>query len=314
MLAHSVPWQEVSQADDVGLDVTSTVVVTGEGGGAVKGRRRAVGTGMLLAGPLLLLLATVYVAPFLGIAMWSVTLPVPGFGQYARLAGDPLVTSVFLRTFRLCLAVTGLAVAAAYMIAYVWVRGSLWQRRATEFCILVPFWISLLSRAFGWLALLSNRGLVNTVLQSTGLIDAPLALVRNEFGVVVGMTHVLIPFAVFPLASAMRSVDERVLLAARGLGASRQRIFWSVFMPLTAPGVIGAALIVFVFTLGFFVTPAILGGGRSVMVAELVYLRMFQSPDWGLGAAVSVLLVVIVAGLMGLLFRLARPALMGAAR
>ena len=108
------------------------------------------------------------------------------------------------------------------------------------------------------------------------------------------MTHVLIPFAAFPLASAMRAVDERVLLAARGLGASRLRIFWSVFLPMTASGVIGAALIVFVFTLGFFVTPAILGGGRSIMVAELVYLRMFQSPDWGLGAAVSVTLVLIV--------------------
>jgi putative spermidine/putrescine transport system permease protein len=109
-------------------------------------------------------------------------------------------------------------------------------------------------------------------------------------------------------------VDERVLLAARGLGASRLRVFWSVFLPMTASGVVGAALIVFVFTLGFFVTPAILGGGRSIMVAELVYLRMFQSPDWGLGAAVSVTLVLIVGLLMATLFRFARPALLGGAR
>ena len=114
------------------------------------------------------------------------------------------------------------------------------------------------------------------------------------------MTHFLIPFAVFPIASAMRSVDGRVLLAARGLGGSRLRIFWRIFVPMTLPGIIGAALIVFVFALGFFVTPAILGGGHSVMVAELVYLHMFQSPDWGLGAAISVALVAVVGALLAL--------------
>lgn len=269
---------------------------------------------ILFTAPLLVFLLLVYVVPFLGIAAWSVTLPKPGFGQYAKIAVDPLVSSVFVRTARVCVTVTVFAVVAAYAVAYVWVRGTLMQRRIVELCILIPFWISLLTRAFGWLALLSSRGVLNTWLMAAGLVDAPLALVRNEGSVVAGMVHVLIPFAVFPLASAMRTVDERVLLAARGLGASRGRIFWSVFLPMTAPGLVGAALITFVFTLGFFVTPAILGGGRSIMAAELVYLRMFQSPDWGLGAAVSVALVAIVAALMALLFRFARPALMGSVR
>ena len=271
-------------------------------------------TQILLTAPLPVLLLLVYVIPFLGIAKWSVTLPLVGLGQYEKLVGDPLVLSVLIRTLRICTTVTALSVVAAYAIAYVWVRGTRWQQCVAELCILVPFWISVLTRAFGWLALLSNRGLVNTWLQAAGLIDSPLSMVRNEASVVAGMTHVLIPFAVFPLASAMRAVDERVLLAARGLGASRLRIFWSVFLPMTAPGVIGAALIVFVFTLGFFVTPAILGGGRSIMMAELVYLRMFQSPDWGLGAAISVTLVLVVMGLMAALFRFARPALMGSPR
>ncbi|PRH86527.1 ABC transporter permease [Labrys okinawensis] len=261
---------------------------------------------LVLAGPLLAFLTLVYLIPFLGVAQWSITLPEPGLTQYQRLAGDPLVLSVFLRTFRICAMVTVLTVIAAYMIAYVWVRGTPLQQRLAELCILIPFWISVLTRAFGWLALLSNRGLVNSWLQSLGFISQPLTLVRNEFGVIVGMTHFLIPFAVFPLASAMRSLDERVFLAARGMGAGPLRIFWSVFVPMTFSGIIGATLIVFVFALGFFVTPAILGGGRSVMVAELIYLRMFQSPDWGLGAAISVTLVVIVAVLMGLLFRYAR--------
>ncbi|HSI39057.1 MAG TPA: ABC transporter permease [Xanthobacteraceae bacterium] len=276
--------------------------------------RTALLSGLALMAPLVLFLACAYALPFFGVAMWSVTLPEPGIGQYQRLVGDPLVLSVFLRTFRICFLVTAIAVAAAYAITYVWVRGSRVQRRIVEICIFVPFWISLLTRAFGWLALLSNRGVFNIWLEALGLIDSPLALVRNEPSVIAGMVHVLIPFAVLPLASAMRAVDERAVLAARGMGASRLRIFWSVFLPMTGAGIIGAALIVFVFSLGFFVTPAILGGGRSIMVAELVYLRMFQSPDWGLGAAISVALVVIVAVLMGLLSRFARLALMGGGR
>ena len=263
---------------------------------------------IVLLVPLLLFLAVAYGVPFLGVVEWSVTLPQPGLDQYAKLATDPLVLSVFIRTFRICAIVTVASVVGAYAIAYLWVRGTPLQRTLIEFCILVPFWISVLTRAFGWLALLSTRGLINTWLQSLGFIAEPLTLVRNEFGVVIGMTHFLLPYAVFPIASAMRQLDERVLLAARGLGAGRQRIFWFIYVPMTASGILGAALIVFVFALGFFVTPAILGGGRSVMVAELVYLRMFQSIDWGLGAAISVTLVVIVGALIALMFRFLKPA------
>jgi putative spermidine/putrescine transport system permease protein len=262
---------------------------------------------LVLLVPLLAFLALAYGIPFLGVVEWSVTDPAPGLGQYAKLTQDPLVLSVFVRTFRICAIVTLASIVGAYAIAYLWVRGTPLQQRLVEFCILVPFWISVLTRAFGWLALLSTRGLVNTWLQSLGFISDPLPLVRNEFGVIVGMTHFLLPYAVFPIASAMRHLDERVLLAARGMGAGRQRIFWTVFLPMTGPGILGAALIVFVFALGFFVTPAILGGGRSVMVAELVYLRMFQSIDWGLGAAISVTLVVLVGALMAVMFRFLRP-------
>jgi putative spermidine/putrescine transport system permease protein len=260
----------------------------------------------LLLAPLILFLTLAYFIPFLGVIQWSVTLPEPGFHQYRVALTDPLVVSVFVRTFRICAFVTFFAVTSAYAITHIWVRGTPAQKLLIELGILIPFWISVLTRAFGWVALLSNRGLINTWLQSIGLIADPLALVRNEFGVVVGMTHFLIPFAVFPIASAMRSVDERVLLAARGMGASRIRTFWTIFVPMTIPGIIGAVLLVFVFALGFFITPAILGGGRSVMMAELIYLRIFQSPDWGLGAAISVLLMLVVAGLLLLVMRTMR--------
>lgn len=262
---------------------------------------------ILLLGPLLLFLAACYIVPFAGVMRWSVTLPEPGLDQYRTALTDPLVLSVFWRTLRICAWVTVLSVTGAYAITLLWVRGSPAQRIVVELCIMIPFWISVLTRAFGWLALLSNKGIINGWLISAGVISEPLALVRNEFGVILGMTHFLIPFAVFPLASSMRNLDEQVLLAARGMGARRARVFWSIFVPMTLPGILGAALVVFVFALGFFVTPAILGGGRSVMVAELVYLRIFQSPNWGLGAAISVILMLGVGVLMVLLLRVTRP-------
>ena len=260
----------------------------------------------LLLGPLILFLLLAYAIPFLGVVRWSVTLPELGLSNYGRAATDPLIVSVFVRTFRICFFVTILAVAMAYMIALVWVRGTPAQRLIAELCILIPFWISVLTRAFGWLILLYNRGIINTWLQAAGIIADPLTLVRNEIGVVIGMTHFLIPFAVFPIASSMRNLDRRTLLAARGLGASRARTFWTVFMPMTLPGVFGAALLAFVFALGFFITPAILGGGRSVMVAEFVYVQMFQTNNWGLGAAISVVLVLLVALLVSVMLRLVR--------
>ena len=267
--------------------------------------KRGVGYLALIA-PLPVFLALAYGVPFLGVARWSITLPEPGLSQYARVFTDPIVVGVLLRTLRICAIVTVAVTVAAYALSYVWVRGTPRQRMFVEFCILVPFWISTLTRAFGWLVLLYNRGLVNTWLQDFGLISEPLVMVRNEFGVIVGMTHFLIPFAVFPIASAMRHVDERVLLASRGLGARRLRTFWSVFLPMTMPGILGAALIVFVFSLGFFITPAILGGGRSVMAAEFVFVQIFQTTNWGLAAAISVVMVVIVALLVALMFRVTR--------
>ena len=261
----------------------------------------------LLLGPLLIFLGLTYLVPFLGVMQWSVTLPQPGLGQYQTALSDPLILSVLLRTLRICALVTVCSVGCAYLVTLLWVRGSPAQRLAVELCILIPFWISVLTRAFGWLALLSGRGILNDWLISLGILTEPLTMVRNEFGVVLGMTHYLIPFAVFPLASAMRNLDERVLMAARGMGAGRAAVFWRVFVPMTGAGILGAVLVVFVFALGFFVTPAILGGGRSVMVAELIYLNIFQIPNWGLAAAISVILMLGVGVLLALLMRVVRP-------
>ena len=258
---------------------------------------------LCLTCPLLLFLGCSYLLPFLGIMQLSFTDPVPGLEQYRHVLSDPLTQGVIWRTLRLCVIVTAVSVSCAYVITLLWVRGSPLVRLLTELCIMIPFWISVLSRAFGWLSMLSNRGLLNTWLQDIGLIDSAIQMTRNEFAVVVGMSHYLIPFAVFPLATAMRNVDQRVLTAADGMGASRLRVFWQVFLPMTASGIMGATLLVFVFSIGFYVTPALLGGGQSVLIAELIYLWIFQIPQWGVAAAMSVVLMIAVGGILYLLMR-----------
>ncbi|MCY1259475.1 putative 2-aminoethylphosphonate ABC transporter, permease protein [compost metagenome] len=259
---------------------------------------------LLLPLPIVLLLF--YVLPFAGVVGWSFTLPEPGIEQYQRIATDPAIHDVLWRTFRLCTTVTLVSVAIAYLMAYCWVFSSPFWQRMVEICVFIPFWLSVLVRAFGWLIALRSNGMLNGWLQSLGIISEPLQLTRNELGVVIGMVHFMVPFAIFPLVSTMRRLDPRVLLASRGLGAGQLRTFWSIFVPQTIPGVLGAFIIVFVFCLGFFITPAILGGGQTAMVAEYVYLQMFQTSNWGLGAALSVVLLALVSGLIWALLRMTR--------
>ncbi|QBQ98846.1 ABC transporter permease [Paraburkholderia pallida] len=260
----------------------------------------------LLIVPLPVFLLLLYGLPLAGVIGWSVTLPVPGLDQYRQVVSDASIREVMVRTLRLCMTTTVVAVAIAYLLSYCWVFASRPWQRVVEIAVFVPMWISVLVRAFGWLIALGSDGVVNGLLMHLGLISEPLQMTRNEFGVVIGMVHLMVPFAVFPLASSMRQVDRRTLLAARGMGANGLRTFWAVLVPQTLPGILGAFLIVFVFCLGFFITPAILGGGQTTMIAEYVYLQMFQTNNWGLGAALSVSLLAFIGVLAALMMRATR--------
>ena len=160
--------------------------------------------------------------------------------------------------------------------------------------MLVPLWISVLVRAFAWVTLLRRQGLVNNTLLGAGVIDEPLPLVWNEFGIIVGMVHYMVPFAVLPMLASMREIDPRLLDAARGLGASRGEVFRRVFLPLSLPGVIAAGVLVFIFSLGFYITPAILGGGKTLMVAEWISLQILDLIRWGLGTMMATMLVAAI--------------------
>jgi putative spermidine/putrescine transport system permease protein len=222
---------------------------------------------------------------------------------YEQVATASGIHKILWTTARIVTITSLVALVLGYLVAYAMVHMNERQRLLITLCVLVPFWLSVLVRALAWLILLRNNGLINEALLNWGVIDEPLSLVRNELGVIIGMVHYMIPYAVFPLYGAMRGMDQSLLMAARSAGASPLRTFRDVFLPLTLPAVFGAGLLVFVFGLGFFITPAILGGGRIVMLSEYASLMVLQSARWGLAGALS---VVLLASTLALIWMISR--------
>jgi putative spermidine/putrescine transport system permease protein len=248
----------------------------------------------LLILPAFLLMTAFYVAPIAQVLAISFTDPQPGLGNYERLFTSESVQRVILTTLRICVTTTALALLLGYVLAYRIALAGEAARRWWILAVLVPLWISVLVRAFAWVTLLRRQGLVNQVLMETGAIAEPLQLVWNEFGIVVGMVHYMVPYAVLPMLASMREIDPRLMAAARGLGAGRGTVFARIFLPLSLPGLIAAGVLVFIFSLGFYITPAILGGGKTLMVAEWIGLQILDLIRWGLGTMMATVLVVAI--------------------
>ena len=251
--------------------------------------------------PALLLMLVFYVYPVLSVLVISVTEPVPGFANYAMLLDNAPIHRVLLTTARITVITTAITLVLGYWVAYGLVNGGPRTRYLLLFGVVIPLWVSVLIRSFSWIAILRRQGVLNTVLGDLGVIAQPLDLLYNELAVTIGMVHFMLPYAILPLYAGMRTIDGRLVAAALSLGATRVQAFLRVFLPLSAPGILGVAVLVFIFSLGFFVTPAILGGGRTVMVAEYISLQVVETLNWGLGTMiassllVSVLLMVVVA-------------------
>ena len=253
--------------------------------------------------PLLAALGILYLAP-LGRVLWiSVSDPALGFGNYARLIATESMQRVLWTTLRLSTVTTIVTMAAAYLVAWTMLHAGPRHRVWIAGFVLVPFWVSVLVRAFAWLTLLRQEGLINNALLDAGLIASPLPLVRNEFGVVVGMVHYLIPFAVLPLFANMRGIDAGLVPASRSLGAGPLQSFVRIFLPLSLPGIVASGLLVFILALGFLVTPAILGGGRVVMISEYVRVQIFQTVRWGVGTMMASCLLLTVLLLLAAMSR-----------
>jgi putative spermidine/putrescine transport system permease protein len=235
--------------------------------------------------PPLAVMALCYFYPLGKLLSLSLTVPRFGFDNFGRLLTSSAIWHIMATTGRICIITTVLALIVGYLIAYVMMHVSAQHRTWMLFIVLLSFWLSVLIRAFAWLTLLQSHGVLNTALMGAGFIKDPLPLTRNEFGVIVGMVHYLIPYAVLPIYANMQGIDRRLVPAARGLGATASVAFFRVFVPLTVPGI---------FSLGFFITPALLGGGKTVMIAEYISIQILTVLDWGNAAALATVLLATV--------------------
>lgn len=254
--------------------------------------------------PAILMMVGLYFFPLAKVLWISVTDPTPGLGNYAKLFTSESVHKVLIVTARICVITTAVTLVLGYVLSYAMVQAKGAWLRGLTFFVLLPLWISVLVRAFSWVTLLRSNGVINQALLSAGLISEPLTLLRNEFGVIVGMVHYMVPFAVLPLYSNMRGIDLRLIAAARLLGASPWRAFRRIFLPLSLPGVVASGVLVFIFSMGFYVTPALLGGGRVFMIAEYIGVQITQTVNWGLGTMLATLLLVSILAIMAALGRI----------
>jgi putative spermidine/putrescine transport system permease protein len=248
--------------------------------------------------PVLLVLLAFFVYPLFGIALRSVSSKT-GYtlDPYRQIFANPVYLTVIWRTFRVSALVTLACIALGYPLAYV--LAGLRPRVASLLMILVvlPFFTSIIVRTYAWMVLLGTKGIVNSYVVALGLAAQPLPLLYNEAGVLTGMTYVLLPFMVLTLYSVMRGIDPALVRAAHGLGASRFEAFRRVFLPLTFPGLAGGTLLVFILGLGFFITPALMGGPSDIMIAMLIEREVEITLNWAFASALSVILLAFtVAG------------------
>ena len=212
--------------------------------------------------------------------------------HYARMIEYKSYARVFITTFEVSILTTLICILIGYPLAYF--LAMLPARLAGFFmlAVLLPFWTSLLVRTYAWLVLLQKNGILNDFAISIGLWDVPIKLVHNLTGTLIGMAHIMLPFLVLPLYSSMRKIQRDLMYAAANLGATPAQAFWQVYFPLSLSGMVAGSLIVFVLCLGFYVTPAVLGGGRVVMVSTQITAILENQYDWGAASALGVVLLV----------------------
>lgn len=264
---------------------------------------RYISPGWLLVVPFLLVVLAFYVGPLANILWLSVTDPEPGLGNYEALFTTDALGRILWTTLRICVITTVLSVIIGYSLAYAMVHAHQRNQHVMLTFLLVSFWISILVRTFAWLMLLGRNGLVNESLETIGIIAEPITFMRNELGVLIGMVHYMIPYAVLPLLANMQTLDSRVMAASRNLGASGPQTFRRIYLPLTIPGLVASSLLVFILSLGFYVTPAILGGGKVLMVAEYISVQLLVTLKWGTAAMLGTLMLLGVLALLWIMTR-----------
>ena len=213
-------------------------------------------------------------------------------------AVEPVYFKVFLDSARIASLTTIIALLLAYPAAYAISLAPRQRQNRYLFLVMLPFWSNYLIRTYAWIVLLNREGIINKGLSGIGLIDEPLPILYNEFAIVTGLVYNYLPFVILAIYASIQRLNPEIREASEDLGAPAWRTFCRVTLPLTLPGVAAGAVFVFVLSIGNFITPDLLGGGRLLMVGNLIYDQFLSARDWPFGAALSLALIMIMMGLL----------------
>ena len=264
-------------------------------------RQYSTGLSLALAAPLIVLLTFAFLYP-VGKLLWTSFATQTGYTaeHYLRILYEPIYLKILWRTLRIAFLVTVASFLLGYPVAYAMnlIRNR-WGLLIIA-CVLIPLWTSVLVRSYAWIVLLQRNGVINDLLLHGGLIDAHLRMIYTEGAVIVAMVHVLLPFMILPIFSSLKSIPDDLARAASNLGAGVVQTFVSVTLPLSLPGVFAGSLMTFILALGFYITPALLGGPSTLMMATIIGQQTTESLNWPFAGALSgvllgvTLLLVIV--------------------
>lgn len=257
---------------------------------------------LLLVAPLLLFMLVFYVLPVLAMLLRSVNGPAWTTTHYAALAGDAVFQKVFLNTLSTAVTVTLATLVLGYPLALALMRA---PRLAPVILVLIllPFWTSVLVRSYAWMVLMGRHGLINEALLAIGAIERPLRILNTPLATQIAMIHILLPYMVLPIANALRQIDPSLARAASGLGATPWGTFRQITLPLSMPGVAAGVLLVFVLALGFYITPAMVGGPREITLSMLIAQQVEQL-NWAQAATLSAVLLATALAIIGVFYRL----------
>lgn len=248
-----------------------------------------------LAAPALAFVAVFLLLPMLrliGLSLQEADTAAFTLGHYEKLAETPVYLRILGITFRIAALTAFFSVLLGYPVAS-WLAALPDSKRSKWlFLVLLPFWTSYLVKTFAWMIMLGDKGLINSILTGTGMAESPLRLMYNEFGVIIGMVHAMMPLAILTMVPVMVNIDSRLSLAAGSMGARRAQRFWLIEFPLAMPGVAAAGLLTFITSLGFFIVPAYLGGRGQTMLAQIIIVQVQELVNWAFAAVLSVMLVL----------------------
>jgi putative spermidine/putrescine transport system permease protein len=248
---------------------------------------------LLLLLPTIIYLCFVYLLPLLKMLTLCLFNPTFTTENFSAIFESASYLKVLWLTFKISFIVTLICLLLGYAVAYIFIHTPVKILNILMICVIIPFWTSMLVRTYAWMVILGRQGILNQVFLGSGIIDQPLRMIHNSFAVYVGMVHILLPYMILPIYSVMKGIDKNLNAAAQSLGANRLMTFLKVFLPLSLPGVVSGSILVFILALGFFITPALLGGISNVMISMQIERQVNELLQWGMASALAVTLLIL---------------------